>query len=125
MTQKEKLLQQYSHYLQMRNYSLSTYKAYMGTIRNFWKFCEARKAAGDYDKDQAVQIYLAHRMSVEKRDYSTVNGDYSSLQWFYKYILNRDWNVKKLIRPKREKRLPKYITPDQFSELVKATKYRN
>lgn len=124
MTQKESLLQQYSHWLQMRNYSLSTYKAYMGTIRKFWQFCEQRKHQDSFEKEDSVQTYLAYRKTVEKRDFSTVNGDYSALMWFYKYILNRDWNVRKLIRPKKEKRLPKYISPQQVKLLIESTAYK-
>ena len=118
---KENLLLQYSHWLQMRNYSDQTYKAYMGAIRMFWAFCEQRQNDPTFDKSTAVQTYLAYRLHEQKRDYSTVNGDYSALQWFYKYILNREWNVRKLIRPKKEKRLPRYITPQQFSDLLAAT----
>ena len=53
-----------------------------------------------------------------------VNGDYSALQWFYKYILNREWNVQKLVRPIRPKRLPRYITPEQFAQLITVTTFR-
>jgi len=127
MTKKEELLVQYSAYLKMRNYSLSTYKAYMGTIRMFWSYCESRKEDSDFKKSDAVQSYLAYRLSVQGRDFSTVNGDYSALQWFYKYILGREWNVKKLIRPRKEKRLPRYLCPEQVSLLIKSAdseKYR-
>ena len=120
MTSKERLLNEYSQWLQMRNYSLTTYKAYMGSIRAFWRYCEAKKSDSRFQKESAVQSYLAHRLQVQKRDYSTVNGDYSALQWFYKYVLNREWNVRKLIRPKKEKRLPRYITPQQVSDLLSA-----
>ena len=115
MTQKERLLHQYSDWLKMRNYSLSTYRAYLGTVRNFWRYCEQQKCNPKFEKVNAVQSFLAHRMSVEKRDYSTVNGDYSALQWFYKYVLDRPWNVRKLIRPKKEKRLHRYISPEQVA----------
>lgn len=124
MTQKEKLLRQYSDYLKMRNYSMQTYKAYMGSLSKFWDYCERKKKDADFDKSNAVQSYLAYRMGVEKRDFSTVNGDHSALQWFYKYVLNREWNVRKLVRPKKEKRLPRYITPEQVSQLLEATEYR-
>lgn len=118
MTKKEALLEQYSNYLKMRNYSEATYKAYMCSIRKFWEFCEARKDDPKFDKNNAVMTYLAYRMSVQKRHYATVNGDYSALQWFYKYILGREWNVRKLIRPKREKRLPRLLSPEQISKLI-------
>ena len=120
-SQKEKLLQQYSDWLQMRNYSNQTYKAYMGSVRKFWNYCEGKKGDTNFDKSTAVQSYLAHRMSVEQRDFSTVNGDYAALMWFYKYVLNREWDIKKLVRPKKEKRLPRYITPEQFADLLSAT----
>ena len=120
MTKKERLLKEYSQWLQMRNYSITTYKAYMGSIRAFWRYCDSKQSDPNFEKDSAVQSYLAYRLQVQKRDYSTVNGDYSALQWFYKYILNREWNVRKLIRPKKEKRLPRYITPQQVSALLSA-----
>lgn len=120
MKQKERLLKEYSDWLQMRNYSLQTYKAYLGTIRAFWRYCSSKQNDPIFEKTNAVQSYLAYRMTVQKRDYSTVNGDYSALQWFYKYILNREWNVRKLIRPRKEKRLPRYITPQQVSTLLSA-----
>jgi integrase/recombinase XerD len=96
----------------------------MGTIRMYWKWCEERRDSPIFDKKHAVQSYLAFRMSVQKRDYLTVNGDYSALQWFYKYVLNRKWDVQKLIRPRKEKRLPKYISPQQVNQLVEATNCR-
>jgi site-specific recombinase XerD len=54
MTSKEKLLQQYSDFLRMRNYSEQTYKAYMGTIRMYWKWCEERRGNPRFDKKHAV-----------------------------------------------------------------------
>ena len=97
----------------MRNYSLTTYKAYMGSIRAFWRYCEAKKSDSRFQKESAVQNYLAHRLQVQKRDYSTVNGDYSALQWFYKYVLNREWNVRKLIRPKRKNACRDILRPSR------------
>jgi len=121
MSKKEELLVEYSQWLRMRNYSEQTYKAYMGSIRNFWKFCEKRKGDSQFRKDNAVQTYLSYRLTVEKRNYSTVNGDYSALQWFYKYVLDREWNVRKLIRPRKEKTLPRYMTPEQVGLLLENT----
>lgn len=117
-TRKEALFKAYSDWLRMRNYSDQTYKSYMGTIRNFWKFCALRKGDPSFKKEDAVQIYLSYRLDEQKLDYSTVNGDYSALQWFYKYVLNREWNVRKLIRPRKEKRLPRTISAAQFSQLL-------
>lgn len=78
LSSKEKLLLEYSNWLRMRNYSTQTYKSYMGTIRMFWSFCEARQNDPRFNKSNAVQSYLSFRLHDEKRDYSTVNGDYSA-----------------------------------------------
>ena len=76
--QKEHLLAQYSDWLLMRNYSKQTYKSYMGSVRNFWKYCEAKSENPKFDKSNAVQSFLAYRLSVKKLNFSTVNGDYSA-----------------------------------------------
>ena len=120
MTTREKLLQDYWNYLQMRNYSIDTRRSYLGGIKRFWNFCESRRGDKNFDKNNAVQTYLAYRTGVQHRDFSTVNGDYSALKWFYIGVLGRTWDLNKLKRPKAEKRLPRYISPGQFSSLVQA-----
>ena len=82
----------------------------MGSVRHFWRWCEERRNDPLFDKENAPQAFLAYRLTVQKRDSMTVTGDYSALQWFYKYVLNREWDVKKIRRPKREKRLPRTIS---------------
>jgi len=127
MTKKESLLLRYSGYLRMRNYSESTYKSYMSKVRCFWLYCEQRSNNPCFKKSEAVQSYLAYRLSVQGCDFSTVNGDYSALKWFYICILGRDWDVTKLVRPRIEKRLPRYLSVEQISLLINATlnqKYR-
>jgi len=127
MTKKESLLLRYSGYLRMRNYSESTYKSYMSKVRCFWSYCEAHSNSPGFKKSEAVQSYLAYRLSVQGCDFSTVNGDYSALKWFYTCILDRDWDVTKLVRPRVEKRLPRYLSGEQVSFLISATpsqKYR-
>ncbi|MDA7625727.1 tyrosine-type recombinase/integrase [bacterium] len=37
---------------------------------------------------------------------------------FYKHVLDREWNLKKLPRPRKQKSLPKVISPDQISLLI-------
>jgi len=52
ISKKEALLKSYSDWLRMRNYSVQTYKSYMGTIRNFWKFCTLRKGDASFKKSR-------------------------------------------------------------------------
>ena len=48
MSKKEQLLETYSQWLRMRNYSEQTYKAYMGSVQKFWRFCENRKSDANF-----------------------------------------------------------------------------
>jgi site-specific recombinase XerD len=69
-------------------------------------------------KADAPQIYLLHRYRKQQVAWQTINGDYSALRLFYKHILGREWNLKKLPRPRKQKSLPKVISPEQVSLLI-------
>ncbi len=49
-------------------------RAYMGAIRHLWAFCEQKRNDPDFEKENAVQAYMAYRLQVLKRDFSTVNA---------------------------------------------------
>lgn len=115
----EKYLLEFNQWLTLKNYSLKTKKAYLSSVKMFWRFCERqRKSDADFDKKDAVKIYLLHRFEDQKVAWQTINGDYSALRLFFKNILNRDWDLRKLPRPKKEKSLPKVITPEQVQQLI-------
>ena len=63
-------------------------------------------------------IYLLHLYNSQKVSWQTVNGDYSALRLFYKNILQRTWDLNKLPRPRKQKSLPKVISPEQVSLLI-------
>lgn len=121
MSLRQKLLQDYSNYLQMRNYSEGTRASYLNAVKRFWNFCESKRTNKSFDKSNAVQTYLAYRSGAQHRDFSTVNGDYSALKWFYVGVLGRKWDINKVKRPRREKRMPRYLSPTQFKTLLEGS----
>ena len=48
----------------------------MGTIQNYWIWCDSKKDDPNFVKENAVQSYLAFRLHEQKRDFSTVNSHY-------------------------------------------------
>jgi len=109
---------QFEDWMTLKNYSPKTIKCYTCAVRKFWEYCEARRADSDFVKADAPQIYLLHRYRKQQVSWQTVNGDYSALRLFYKHILERDWNLKKLPRPRKVKSLPKVISPEQVGLLI-------
>ena len=111
-------LKQFENWLTLKNYSSKTLKCYLCSVKMFWRFCDTRQKESDFSKADAVQIYLLFRFKVQKRSWQTINGDYSALRLFYVHILQRRWDLRKLPRPRKQKTLPKVITPQQVELLI-------
>jgi len=63
----------------------------------------------------------------KKTSWSNVNQAYSGLCYFYRNVLLRDWNVRKIPRPKTEKRLPVILSKSEVEAILNAVddlKYR-
>lgn len=114
----EDYLQQFSDWMTLKNYSKKTKKAYLCALRQFWHFCRQREADADFNKADAVKTYLLHRFEQQQVAWQTVNGDYSALRLFFVNILNRQWDERKLPRPRKQRSLPKVITPEQVMQLI-------
>ena len=110
--------QDYRDWLTLRNYAPKTIKSYLCSLRQFWQYCESNRKDVTFNKADAPKLYLLHRYNSQKVSWQTVNGDYSSLRLFYLHILRREWDLCKLPRPRKQKSLPKVITPNQVSLLI-------
>lgn len=113
-------LVQFENWLTLSNYAAKTLKCYLGSVRLFWRFCDSRQGDASFSKADAPQIYLLYRFKVQKRSWQTINGDYSALRLFYVHILDRKWELRKLPRPRKQKTLPKVITPQQVLLLIES-----
>ena len=114
----ETYVQQFENWLTLKNYALKTKKSYLCSLRQFWVYCEEQKENATFSKSNAVEHYLLFRYNSQKVSWQTVNGDYSALRLFYKNVLDRVWDLKKLPRPRKQKSLPKVISPEQVSLLI-------
>jgi integrase/recombinase XerD len=108
----------YKTYLVLRNYQPSTVKMYMRTLGIFLSFCNDRFGGHQPTQEYAQQYLL---MRIEKgRAWSTINADYSALRKYYKVVKQYPWSLKKLPRPKKEKRLPAIISKEEVGRLIEA-----
>jgi len=117
-TKLQGYLTQFENWLTLKNYAEKSKKCYLCSVRKFWTYCEQQKADATFTKTNAVEHYLLYRYKSQKVSWQTVNGDYSALRLFYKNVLNRVWDLRKLPRPRKQKSLPKVISPAQVSLLI-------
>lgn len=55
---------------------------------------------------------------VESHSWSTVKVDRCGLQFFYRYVLERDWDWVRIVRPPRAQRLPNVLSQAEVARLL-------
>ena len=108
----------YQSYLRLSNFQRSTVVMYSRTLKIFLEYVLENFPGAELSQDHA-QHYLLMRLDRNKA-WSTINADYSALRKYYKVMKDYPWSLKKLPRPKRDKRLP---VGQELSKLTILTKY--
>ena len=122
-----KYLDEFIKYLKIeKNYSDYTVKNYELDIKDFIIFCDDKKIDILNIKYDNVKEYL---VTIYNKKYksTSLSRKISSLRTFYKYLYDKDLVDKNIFKnislPKKEKRLPKYVTNDDLrAELIKNIK---
>ncbi len=115
----EKLIRRYADFMLQSNYALATRKSYVGAVRNFYKWCLKQSANPDFDKADAHRQYLLYRAR-RGLSWQSINGDYSAIRLLYTKVLDREWDVDKLPRPRKEKTLPRILSTQEVQALIEA-----
>jgi integrase/recombinase XerD len=109
-------LKQFRTFMVLKNYSPRTIKTYYQIVEYFIKyFVEHHK--GESMSDEIVQEYLVKRFE-EGKDWQTVNSDYSAIQIFFKNIMGLPWNLRKLPRPRKQKKLPSILSKEDVVKII-------
>lgn len=116
-----KELNDFIKYLKInRNYSLYTIKNYELDIKDFINYCNNEKNKINTIKYDEVKKYLL-LLHNKKYKSSTISRKLSSIRSFYDYLYDKeivDKNIfKNLPSPKKEKKLPKFVTSDDIELL--------
>lgn len=104
--------------MQMRNFSERTIQAYTGQMKAFVRM--HGRSPDELGEDEICR-YLHYLRREKKVSWSSINIGYSALKYFYVHVLGKEWNVKKIPRPKSEKRLPVVLSTDEIKVLLNAT----
>lgn len=103
--------------MKLRNFSPKTIKAYLWHMTEFTR--RFRKSP-DLLGEEEVRQYLYYLREERKVSWSNVNIAYCALKFFYVDTVYRDWQVKKIPRPKGEFRLPIDLSRAEVRKLLAA-----
>jgi site-specific recombinase XerD len=104
--------------MRMRNFSEKTIKCYLCYVRGFIRmYGKSPMEMGE----EEVQKYL-EKLVEQQKSWSMIRIAYSALKILYADTLHQEWKVKKLPRPKREKRLPVVLSVEEVKRLFDAVK---
>lgn len=119
----EKNIVNFEKYLNIeRNYSNYTIKNYLIDITKFITYCNNFNKNYLNMKYTDIKSYLTH-LYEKKYKSTTISRKISALRTFYAFLYDKnivDKNVFEYITlPKKEKRLPKYLSNDDIDEIFK------
>ena len=110
--------------MEMKNFSSRTIGAYLYHMKSFVRmFGKSPLELGT----EEICKYLHYLHNEKKSSWSNVNVGYSSIRFFYTHVLNKTWDVNKVPRPKKEKKLPVVLSQEEIKSIINHTahlKYR-
>src|ERR1700686_4882690 len=104
--------------LQRRNYAKSTVKAYLRIIQEFASHFHQRP---DKLGPQHLREYQAYLFQEKKLDAGTVQQHVAALRFFYVKTLKRRYLLEDIPRPKRYRKLPEVLSPEEVAQLIDST----
>lgn len=95
----------------------STIDAYSRALRRITEFFDCPP---DTLTLEHLEAYFESLVRI--RSWSTVKVDRNGLQFFYKYVLKREWSWVEIVRPPRVKTLPDVLTLNELERLLNGTR---
>ena len=111
------LYDQHVRALKLRGYSASTIDVYARAVRRLATYF-------DCVPDSLSTEQLAEYFSelIESHSWGTVRVDRNGLQFFYKHVLERDWQWVAMIKPPRVRTLPDVLTVAEVEGMIGAAR---
>ena len=103
--------------LQRRNYSPTTIRYYLRVVENFARHFGKRPDRLTQDNIREYQVYLLQERKLQA---GTVGLHIAALRFFFVKTLRRPYLQLDLPSPKRPKRLPTVLSPDEVARLIES-----
>jgi len=117
MKDYQKHLDAFDAHLTLKNFSKATRYAYGCALRQFLVYRLEQGATIDEFTQQQARSYILYRHH-RNLAWQTINGDYSALFKFYKQVLNLEWDVDHIPRPRKERSLPTLLSQQSVQKII-------
>jgi integrase/recombinase XerD len=103
--------------MRLRNFAPGTLSVYVNCVARFARhFGKSPELLGPDD----VRAYLLHLIEQRRSSWSYYNQNLQALRFLYNVTLGRDWVLKHIACPKRPRRLPVVLGPDELCRFFAA-----
>ena len=107
--------------MELKNFSQRTITCYLMYMKEYVGYF--RKSPDTMGQEEIIK-YLCYLKDEKKSSWSGINIAYSALKFFYESVLDRQWDVKKLPRPKLNKMLPAVLSRQEVKSIIESTENR-
>ena len=107
----ENLLNKLKRELEIRNFSRSTIKSYTNSVARFLDYSRDKSLNEDIVKD-----YI--QKEIKNKEPTSVSHSIFAIQFFFEKVLNKKIYIP---RPKRNKKIPVILTPEEIKKLIEST----
>lgn len=104
--------------LQLRNLSENTVTAYVGAVRRFAQYFG--RSPEKLGPDQ-VRQYLLYLLNEKKDNHNTIQVYRGALRFLYVRVLKQSWFEEQIPVPKKRRRLPTVLTPQEITCILDHT----
>lgn len=113
----KELYQRHLRLLKLQGKSQKTIDAYSRAVRRISKYFDC---SPDQLTPKQLEIYFGGL--VNTHSWSTVKIDRNGLQFFWRYVLKRDWQWVNIIKPPKVNTIPDILTPVEIERLLGKTR---
>ena len=107
--------------LELKGFSEKTCQCYLRGVRQFVRHYQ--RCPSELGTEE-IRTYLHYLITERGLSQSYVNQAYSALKFFYVTTLGRTWDVRRIPRSKRARKLPIVLSQEELSSLFSATRNR-
>jgi len=105
--------------MQLHGYSAKTQNAYLGAVRGLAGHYHRTPEEITQDELRSYFLYLVKERGVAR---STLTIHLSGIKFFFEKTLKREWLIFNLVRPKKRKKLPVVLSPDEVKHILSLVK---
>ena len=105
--------------MQLHGYSAKTQTAYLGAVRGLAGHYHRTPEEITQDELRSYFLYLVKERGVAR---STLTIHLSGIKFFFEKTLKREWLIFNLVRPKKRKKLPVVLSPEEVKRILSLVK---